>query len=163
GNDPRRMVRLLYVPHRKPGVRHGVDSRPVAARVFARAVCQTRSVHMTLELRDVTKKIRIGAVRAVYEDLNLRIEEGANVALLGPAEAGLEGLVKLICGADAPDAGRVIRGHSISWPLPSTVFMHQHVTLAGNARFLARLYEVDPREYIDRLAGNGLDKYMDVL
>jgi capsular polysaccharide transport system ATP-binding protein len=116
---------------------------------------------MTLELRDVTKKIRMGSVRVVYDDLNIRIEEGTNVALLGHPEAGLEGVVELMCGADAPDAGRVIRTHSISWPIPMTVFMHTHVSLAANARFLARLYEADERDYVARIAGNGLDKFMD--
>jgi capsular polysaccharide transport system ATP-binding protein len=115
---------------------------------------------MTLELRDVMKKVRIGAVRIVYEDLNIRIEEGANVALLGHPEAGLEGLVDLFCAADAPDAGQVIRTHSISWPIPWTTFLHQHISLSANARFLARLYEVDENEYLAQIARNGLQKFM---
>jgi capsular polysaccharide transport system ATP-binding protein len=117
---------------------------------------------MTLELRDVMKRIRIGATRVVYEDLNIRIEQGASVALLGHSEAGVEGLVGLLCGADAPDAGRVIRTHSISWPIPWTAFMHQHMSLAANARFLARLYEVDERDYLARIAQCGMDKVLDV-
>jgi capsular polysaccharide transport system ATP-binding protein len=117
---------------------------------------------MTLELRGVTKKIRMGSVRLVYEDLNLRIEERANIALLGRKEAGLDGLVNLICGADAPDKGHIVRTHSISWPIPLTVFMHRHLSLAANARFLARMYEVDEKDYLDRIAANGLDEFLDV-
>jgi capsular polysaccharide transport system ATP-binding protein len=117
---------------------------------------------MTIELRDVVKKIRIGSVRVAYEDLNIRIEEGAHVALLGHPEAGVDGLVELICGADAPDAGRVTRTHSISWPIPWSAYMQQHLSLTANARFLARLYGVNEREYLARIAENGLDKFLDL-
>ncbi len=117
---------------------------------------------MTLEFRGVTKKVRIGSVNVVYEDLNLRIEERANVAFLGHREAGLEGLVNLFCGADAPDKGHIVREHSISWPIPLSTFMYRHMPLVASARFLARLYEVDEKAYLDRLAENGLDKFLNV-
>ena len=116
---------------------------------------------MTLELRDVMKKVRAGSVRVTYEKLDIRIEERASVAFLAHAEAGVEGIVNLICGADAPDRGQIIRGHSISWPIPNSSFIQGHLSLAANARFLARLYEIDERAYLARIAETGLDKFLD--
>jgi capsular polysaccharide transport system ATP-binding protein len=103
---------------------------------------------MTIELRDVTKKVRLGSVRMNYRDLNIRIEDKANVAFLGHKSAGMEGIVNLICNADAPDEGKVTRSHSISWPIPASTFLHKHHSLATSARFIARLYEQDPSKFL---------------
>jgi len=107
---------------------------------------------MTIELRDVTKRVRLGSVRVTYEGLNIRVESNSRVAFLGNQQAGLEALVKLICAADAPDRGVVTRTHSISWPIPDSRFLSKHLTLAANARFIARLYEVDEASYLEKLA-----------
>ncbi|HVU19832.1 MAG TPA: hypothetical protein VHE09_03815 [Rhizomicrobium sp.] len=107
---------------------------------------------MTIELRDVTKKVRQGAIRVTYEDINIRIEEKANVAFLGHKEAGLSAIADLICGADAPDKGTVRRTHSISWVIPSSGFIHKHHALAASARFIARLYEADEKEFLAKIS-----------
>ncbi len=118
---------------------------------------------MTIEFRNVTKKVRLGSVRLTYEDLNLSIEGGAHVALLGHKEAGLEAIVKLMCAADAPDKGQVTRSHSISWPLPTSSYLSKHVSLTANANFLARLYEVDEKEFAARVAEiAGIQEFMGV-
>jgi capsular polysaccharide transport system ATP-binding protein len=117
---------------------------------------------MTIELRNVLKKVRDGSVRVTYEDLNIRLEDGANVAFLAHAEAGIEGIVNLVCGADAPDKGQISRSHSISWPIPASGFIQRHLSLAANARFLARLYEVDEKAYLAKIAGNGLERFLDL-
>ena len=106
---------------------------------------------MSIELRDVMKKVRLGPIRLTYENLNISVPDGASVALLGRKEAGLDAITKLICAADAPDSGRVIRTHSISWPIPSASFVASHLPLVANARFIARLYEVDEKAYVARL------------
>jgi capsular polysaccharide transport system ATP-binding protein len=106
---------------------------------------------MTIELRNVTKKVRLGPVRLTCEDLNIVVPTGINMAFLGHEEAGLEALVGLICGADAPDQGKVRRDESISWPIPSSSYLSKHLSIAANARFLARLYETDEAAYINRV------------
>lgn len=116
---------------------------------------------MSIELRNVTKRVRMGAVKVTYENLNIRVEQDSRVAFLGHKEAGLEAIVKLICAADAPDRGTVTRTHSISWPIPSSVFLSKHLPLCANARFIARLYEADEPSYLARLAELGdLGKFM---
>lgn len=106
---------------------------------------------MTIELRNVTKKVRLGPVRLTYEDLNIVVPTGVNMAFLGHEEAGLEALVGLICGADAPDQGKVWRDEAISWPIPGSASLSRHLSVAANARFLARLYETDEDAYIKRV------------
>jgi capsular polysaccharide transport system ATP-binding protein len=103
---------------------------------------------MTIEFHNVTKKVRLGPVRVTYEDLNLRVEENTRMAFLGHHSAGLDSLVDLICAADAPDSGYVTRSHSISWAIPGNAFMHRHHSLAANARFIARLYQVEPEPFL---------------
>jgi capsular polysaccharide transport system ATP-binding protein len=107
---------------------------------------------MTIEFRNVSKKVRLGPVRLTYRDLNLRIEQDAHVAFLGHKEAGLPAIVDLICGADACDKGTITRTHSISWPIPSSQFLKKHLPIAANARFVARLYEVNEDEFVSRVA-----------
>jgi len=116
---------------------------------------------MTLELQNVTKKVRAGSVRVTYEDLNIRIGEKAHVAFLAHAEAGIEGIIDVLCAADAPDKGSIVRNHSISWPIPGSIYVQKHISLAANARFLARLYEVDEKDYLARIAETGLAPFMD--
>lgn len=106
---------------------------------------------MSIELINVTKKVRLGPIRLTYENLNIKVPDGASVALLGRKEAGLDAITKLICAADAPDSGSVIRTHSISWPIPSASFVASHLPLVANARFIARLYEMDENAYVARL------------
>jgi capsular polysaccharide transport system ATP-binding protein len=106
---------------------------------------------MSIELRDVMKKVRLGPIRLTYEHLNIHVPDGGHVALLGRRDAGLEAITNLICAADAPDSGKVIRTHSISWPIPSSNFVSQHLPLVANARFIARLYEADEKPYLAQL------------
>jgi capsular polysaccharide transport system ATP-binding protein len=106
---------------------------------------------MSIELRDVTKKVRLGPIKLTYEHLNIHVPDGSHMALLGRKDAGLEAIVNLICAADAPDSGKIVRNHSISWPIPSSSFISQHLPLIANARFIARLYETDERSYIAQL------------
>ena len=69
---------------------------------------------MTIELKNVMKKVRLGPVKTTYDDLNIRIEEKSRMALLGGKTAGLEAIVNLICAADAHDKDVIQRTHSIS-------------------------------------------------
>jgi capsular polysaccharide transport system ATP-binding protein len=107
---------------------------------------------MTIEFHNVTKKVRSGPVRVTYENLNLRVEENTRVAFLGHPGAGLDGILDLICAADAPDSGVVTRTHSISWAIPGNSFLHKHHSLAANARFIARLYEVNPEQFLAKVS-----------
>ena len=107
---------------------------------------------MTIELINVTKKVRLGPIRTTYSDLNIRIEQKARMAFLAHKSAGIESILNLICASDAPDSGRILRSHSISWVIPDAGFIHKHLSLAAAARFIARLYEVDEAEYLAKVS-----------
>src|SRR2546421_964738 len=64
-----------------------------------------------LELRDVFKIYREGASETVaLRGLDLRVERGEIVALMGRSGAGKSTLLNLIGGMDEPSAGRVLVG-----------------------------------------------------
>ncbi len=118
---------------------------------------------MSIELRNVTKRVRLGHIRTTYENLNIRLDEGSRVAFLGHKEAGLPAIVNLICAADAPDSGHILRTRSISFPIPTSTYVQKHLSLAANARFIARLYETDERDFLARVVEmGGLEKFIDL-
>jgi ABC-type polysaccharide/polyol phosphate transport system ATPase subunit len=110
---------------------------------------------MTIEFRDVTKKVRLGPTRVTYENLNIRLEEKAHIAFLGQKDAGLEAIINLICQSDAPDSGVITRSHSVSWAIPDSKYIHKHHPLVGSARFIARLYEADEKAYVAKVSEMG--------
>ena len=64
-----------------------------------------------LDLRDVFKIYREGASETVaLRGLDLRVERGEIVALMGRSGAGKSTLLNLIGGMDIPSAGRVLVG-----------------------------------------------------
>lgn len=87
--------------------------------------------------------------RIVFRDINMHIEEGQRVAILGKKGSGLEELMNIVCGAEYPARGHVVLSSAISWPIGEAGFLSSDATLATNLRFLARIHEVDEDEYAD--------------
>lgn len=105
---------------------------------------------MSIEFKDVTVKTRSTITPILLRNINIRIEKPAHVALFAATGDGLDLIVDTLCAAGAPEAGRVVRHSSISWPLPGSPFVHKHQTFTANARFIARLYEMDQRSFIPK-------------
>lgn len=71
-----------------------------------------------IELQHVYKSYPLKEGKhVVLNDINLRIEEGRNLAILGLNGAGKSTLIRIIGGAEPPDSGRVIRTSRVSWPI----------------------------------------------
>jgi capsular polysaccharide transport system ATP-binding protein len=82
--------------------------------------------------------------KQVFKNVNLVVNRGDRVALLGRNGAGKSTLIKLIAGVEMPTTGKVTRTMSVSWPLGFGGGFQGSLTGYDNARFIARIYQ---REY----------------
>jgi capsular polysaccharide transport system ATP-binding protein len=81
--------------------------------------------------------------RRILDRINLTINPGERVGILGRNGAGKSTLIRLISGAEPPTSGRIERHMSVSWPLAFTGGFHGKMTGADNLRFICRIYGVD--------------------
>jgi capsular polysaccharide transport system ATP-binding protein len=108
---------------------------------------------MSVELRNVSKNVGRGNnARALFANLNLRVEVGERVAVLGPPKSGKTTLLRLLCGTDYADGGTIDRASSVSWPLPLSDFLVAFSTVATNIRFMMRLYGLDDEDGLREMA-----------
>ena len=82
----------------------------------------------------------------ILKGINLTINPGDHVGILGRNGAGKSTLVRVISGAEPPSAGTVQRDMSVSWPLAFTGGFHAKLTGIDNLRFICRIYGVDFHE-----------------
>lgn len=85
----------------------------------------------------------------VLTGLNLTVEKGEHVGLLGRNGAGKSTLIKLIGGVEMPTSGKITRQMSVSWPLGFGGGFQGSLTGYDNARFIARIYDRQYRELRD--------------
>lgn len=88
----------------------------------------------------------------ILKNINLTINPGERVALLGRNGAGKSTLIKQIGGVELPDSGRIIRKMTSSWPIGFNGGFQGSLTGYDNARFIARIYGVsygEIREYVE--------------
>jgi len=79
--------------------------------------------------------------KQVLSDVNLVVERGDRIALLGRNGAGKSTLIKLIGGVEMPTSGKIQRHMSVSWPLGFAGGFQGSLTGYDNARFIARIYD----------------------
>lgn len=96
-----------------------------------------------LERVNKTYGTRSGPVH-VLRDVNLTVESGERVGILGGNGAGKSTLIRLISGAELPTSGVIDRGMSVSWPLAFGGAFQGSLTGYDNLRFICRIYGVDP-------------------
>ena len=93
-----------------------------------------------LQLRGVSKSYGEGADRVdVLRDINLSVEEGEFLALVGFSGSGKSTLINLLAGLTRPDAGEILlRGKPVTGPGPDRGVIFQNysllpwLTVAGN-------------------------------
>lgn len=103
--------------------------------------------------------------KAVFSGLNLVVEPGDRVALLGRNGAGKSTLIKLIGGVEMPTTGKVVRKMSVSWPLGFNGGFQGSLTGYDNARFIARIYRrdySDLRGFVENFSELGRQLHMPV-
>lgn len=96
-----------------------------------------------IECLDVRKSYPMGSGRKqVLRGINLNVEMGQHIGLLGRNGAGKTTLIKLIGGVEMPTAGKIRRHMSVSWPLGFGGGFQGSLTGYDNARFIARIYGI---------------------
>ena len=98
-----------------------------------------------IELANVAKAYATSAgPTPIVNDVNLAVQRGDSIGILGRNGAGKSTLLRIIGGAELPDSGSVVRTMSVSWPLAFAGGFQTALTGADNVRFICRIYGVDP-------------------
>jgi len=90
-----------------------------------------------------------GGRRWILRNATAVIRPGDRVGILGRNGAGKSTLMRLLGGVEHPNSGRVERRMSVSWPLAHGIGVHSGLTGADNARFIARIYDLDAEELVE--------------
>jgi capsular polysaccharide transport system ATP-binding protein len=94
-----------------------------------------------IELVDVCKAyVTRGGQHVVLDKINLQIQPGEKVGILGRNGAGKSTLIRILSGAEMPDSGEIKRSMSISWPLAFSGAFQGSLTGLDNLKFICRVY-----------------------
>lgn len=102
-----------------------------------------------LEFENVSKSFWTGKQRKVILDrASFRVELGNSLGILAPNGTGKTTLMNMMAGLEKPDEGAIYRGCSISFPLGFMGGINPKHTAKENARYVARMYQLDP-DYVE--------------
>ncbi len=115
-----------------------------------------------IEFKNVTKSF---GDRLLIDDLTLQIPPGAIVGIIGPNGAGKSTLFKMITGAEKPDSGEVIVGHTVKLAyvdqsrdsLAGDKNVWQEVSGGSDILTIGKV-EIQSRAYIGRFNFKGADQ-----
>jgi len=94
----------------------------------------------------------VGAT-ALFTDLNFTLGRSDRLAVLGRNGQGKSTLIKILGGALAPTEGRVVWHMTGSWPIGFGGGFQGSLSGLDNIRFLARIYNRDFDELLERVDG----------
>ncbi len=92
--------------------------------------------------------VRGGEVE-VLKGVDLQVNRGERVGIVGGNGAGKSTLIRLISGIERQTSGTIDREMQISWPLAFTGAFQGALTGLDNLRFICRVYGMDYRNVID--------------
>ncbi|QUJ76930.1 ATP-binding cassette domain-containing protein [Sulfitobacter albidus] len=116
-----------------------------------------------LEFRNVSKSYWTGTQHKVILDrVSFRVELGKSMGILAPNGTGKTTLINMMAGLEKPDEGEIQRDCNISFPLGFMGGVVSKVSAMENARYIARLYGLDP-DYVESFCRwlCGLGEYFD--
>ncbi|CUI66452.1 ABC transporter ATP-binding protein [Achromobacter kerstersii] len=94
-----------------------------------------------IEIKNLTKSFvnpKVGR-RFVFKDFSCVIPSGRNVALIGRNGAGKSTLMRMLCGQDVPDSGRIVSDKTVSWPVGLSGGFQGSLTGRENVKFVCRV------------------------
>ena len=117
-----------------------------------------------LEFINVSKSFWTGRQRKVILDrASFRVELGTSMGILAGNGTGKTTIINMMAGLEKPDEGTVRKACRVSFPLGFMGGVTATQTACENARFIARLYGLDP-DYVEAFSRwlCGLDEYFDM-
>lgn len=97
-----------------------------------------------IRVEGVSKSYEVrGGRRTALHDINLVVERGQKIGILGLNGAGKSTLIRLLGGISLPDEGTIERMMSISWPLALDGGLQGSLTGYDNLKFICRIYGSD--------------------
>jgi capsular polysaccharide transport system ATP-binding protein len=110
-----------------------------------------------IEFNNVSKSFWTGKQRKVILDrASFRVELGNSLGILAPNGTGKSTIINMMAGLEKPDEGSIRKTCRVSFPLGFMGGVVNKHTARENARFIARLYGLDPdymEEYYDMPVG----------
>ena len=82
----------------------------------------------------------------VLKGVDMTVDMGEKVGIIGRNGAGKSTLIRLIGGGEKPTTGSITRTMSISWPIAFSGGFQSGLTGRDNLRFICRIYGQDPAE-----------------
>lgn len=79
----------------------------------------------------------------VLDHIDLTVQRGEKLGILGKNGSGKSTLIRIISGQEYPDSGQIIRRMKVSWPLAFSGGFQGSLTGLDNLRFISRIYDVD--------------------
>ena len=102
-----------------------------------------------LEFDNVSKSFWTGKQRKVILDrASFRVELGNSLGILAPNGTGKTTIINMMAGLEKPDEGEIRKSCRVSFPLGFMGGVVSKHTARENARFIARLYGLDP-DYVE--------------
>ena len=117
-----------------------------------------------LEFDNVSKSFWTGKQRKVILDrASFRVELGNSLGILAPNGTGKTTVINMMAGLEKPDEGSIRKSCRISFPLGFMGGVVNKHTGRENARFIARLYGIDP-DYMEAFTRwlTGISEYYDM-
>ena len=84
--------------------------------------------------------------KTVLHEVNLQIDPGEKVGILGRNGAGKSTLIRIMGGVTVPDSGTIVQKMTLSWPLGFDSGVQGTMTGIDNINFICRIYGVDVDE-----------------
>ncbi len=102
-----------------------------------------------IEFRNVSKSFWTGKQRKVILDqASFRIDIGRSMGILASNGTGKTTIINMMAGLEQPDEGEIVRTSRISFPLGFMGGVSASHSAVENARYIARLYGMDP-DYVE--------------
>ncbi|MCB2117537.1 MAG: ATP-binding cassette domain-containing protein [Rhodobacteraceae bacterium] len=117
-----------------------------------------------LEFENVSKSFWTGKTRKVILDrASFRVNLGHSLGILAPNGTGKTTIVNMMAGLEKPDEGTIRKTCRVSFPLGFMGGVVGKHTGKENARYIARLYGLDP-DYVEAFSRwlCGIEEYFDM-